>query len=147
MPAYFRSDPRIVDKSRLRKNPQIRRICDVEKRSDPLRFPSTMKSPAVVNYAPEKGAVEICEVVRPEIGATGVLREVANLDVRGSDRHEGTADLFSPVNTPVVPRQESRSGSLRCSPAGNLACDGSSQASGRSQSGTRPLKQCLQAKL
>ena len=35
-----------------------------------------MKSAAVVNYAPEKGSVEIREIERPEIGPEDVLLEV-----------------------------------------------------------------------
>ena len=34
---------------------------------------------AVVNYAPEKGSVEIREITRPEIGEEDVLLEVVNV--------------------------------------------------------------------
>ena len=61
-----------------------------------------MKSAAVVNYAPEKGSVEIREVERPSIGPDDVLLEVANVGVCGSDLHQWTADHSWPVNYPVV---------------------------------------------
>lgn len=61
-----------------------------------------MKSPAVVNYAPEKGSVEIREVPRPQIGGDQVLLEVANVGVCGSDLHQWTGDHSWPVNYPVV---------------------------------------------
>lgn len=61
-----------------------------------------MKSPAVVNYAPEKGAVEIREIDQPEIGEEDVLLEVSRVGVCGSDLHQWTADHSWPVNYPVV---------------------------------------------
>ena len=61
-----------------------------------------MKFPAVVNYAPEKGSVEIREVPKPLIGEEDVLVEVANVGVCGSDLHQWTADHSWPVNYPVV---------------------------------------------
>ncbi len=61
-----------------------------------------MSSAAVVNYAPEKGCVEIREIERPEIGDEDVLLEVANVGVCGSDLHQWTADHSWPVNYPVV---------------------------------------------
>lgn len=61
-----------------------------------------MKSPAVVNFAPEKGSVEIREIGKPEIGPDDVLLEVANVGVCGSDLHQWTADHSWPVNYPVV---------------------------------------------
>ena len=61
-----------------------------------------MKSPAVVNYAPEKGSVEIREIAKPEIGEEDILLEVANVGVCGSDLHQWTADHSWPVNYPVV---------------------------------------------
>lgn len=61
-----------------------------------------MKSIAVVNFAPEKGSVEIREVPVPTIGAEEVLLEVANVGVCGSDLHQWTADHSWPVNYPVV---------------------------------------------
>ncbi len=61
-----------------------------------------MKSIGVVNYAPEKGSVEIREVDKPEIGEEDVLLEVANVGVCGSDLHQWTADHSWPVNYPVV---------------------------------------------
>lgn len=57
---------------------------------------------AVVNFAPEKGSVEIREVEKPEIGEEDVLLEVANVGVCGSDLHQWTADHSWPVNYPVV---------------------------------------------
>lgn len=61
-----------------------------------------MKSAAVVNYAPEKGSVEIREIERPVIGEEDVLLEVAYVGVCGSDLHQWTADHSWPVNYPVV---------------------------------------------
>ena len=61
-----------------------------------------MKSAAVVNYAPEKGSVEIRELEQPEIGPDDVLIEVANVGICGSDLHQWTADHSWPVNYPVV---------------------------------------------
>jgi L-iditol 2-dehydrogenase len=61
-----------------------------------------MKSSAVVNFAPEKGSVEIREIDKPEIGEEDVLLEVANVGVCGSDLHQWTADHSWPVNYPVV---------------------------------------------
>lgn len=61
-----------------------------------------MKSLAVVNFAPEKGSVELREILRPEIGEEDVLLEVANVGVCGSDLHQWTADHSWPVNYPVV---------------------------------------------
>jgi len=60
------------------------------------------KSPAVVNYAPEKGSVEVRELVKPEIGEEDVLLEVVNVGVCGSDLHQWSADHSWPVNYPVV---------------------------------------------
>ena len=40
-----------------------------------------MKSAAVVNFAPEKGSVEIREIEKPSIGPEDVLLEVANVGV------------------------------------------------------------------
>ena len=57
---------------------------------------------AVVNYAPEKGSVEIREITRPEIGEEDVLLEVVNVGVCGSDLHQWTSDHSWPVNYPVV---------------------------------------------
>ena len=61
-----------------------------------------MKSAAVVNYAPEKGSVEIREIPKPTIGEDEVLLEVANVGVCGSDLHQWTADHSWQVNYPVV---------------------------------------------
>ncbi len=61
-----------------------------------------MKSAAVVNYAPEKGSVEIREIERPSIGEEDILLEVANVGVCGSDLHQWTSDHSWPVNYPVV---------------------------------------------
>lgn len=61
-----------------------------------------MNQPAVVNYAPEKGSVELREVPRPEIGAEDVLLEVGAVGVCGSDLHQWTADHSWPVNYPVI---------------------------------------------
>ncbi|SHF06547.1 alcohol dehydrogenase/L-iditol 2-dehydrogenase [Fodinibius roseus] len=61
-----------------------------------------MKSAAVVNYAPEKGAVELREVDQPSIGGEDVLLDVSHVGVCGSDLHQWTADHSWPVNYPVV---------------------------------------------
>jgi alcohol dehydrogenase/L-iditol 2-dehydrogenase len=61
-----------------------------------------MKSLAVVNYAPEKGSVEIREIEKPTIGDEDVLLQVANVGVCGSDLHQWTSDHSWPVNYPVV---------------------------------------------
>lgn len=61
-----------------------------------------MKSAAVVNYAPEKGSVEVREIQKPTIGDDDILLEVANVGVCGSDLHQWTADHSWPVNYPVV---------------------------------------------
>ncbi|MEO6948626.1 MAG: zinc-binding dehydrogenase [Ginsengibacter sp.] len=61
-----------------------------------------MKSTAVVNFAPEKGSVEIREIDKPSIGEDDVLLEVSNVGVCGSDLHQWTADHSWPVNYPVV---------------------------------------------
>ena len=61
-----------------------------------------MKAAAVVNFAPEKGSVEIREIEQPSIGPDDVLLEVANVGVCGSDLHQWTADHSWPVNYPVV---------------------------------------------
>ncbi|MGB5555285.1 MAG: zinc-binding dehydrogenase [Flavobacteriaceae bacterium] len=60
------------------------------------------KAIAVVNFAPEKGSVEIREIARPVIGEEDVLLEVANVGVCGSDLHQWTSDHSWPVNYPVV---------------------------------------------
>jgi len=61
-----------------------------------------MKSAAVVNFAPEKGSVEIREITKPDIGDEDILLQVANVGVCGSDLHQWTADHSWPVNYPVV---------------------------------------------
>lgn len=61
-----------------------------------------MKSAAVVNYAPEKGSVELREISKPGIGDEEVLLEVANVGVCGSDLHQWTGEHSWPVNYPVV---------------------------------------------
>lgn len=61
-----------------------------------------MNIPAVVNYAPEKGSVELREIKRPDIGEEDVLLEVGNVGVCGSDLHQWTAQHSWPVNYPVV---------------------------------------------
>ncbi|WP_425235890.1 zinc-binding dehydrogenase [Ulvibacterium sp.] len=61
-----------------------------------------MKSAAVVNFAPEKGSVEIREISKPTIGEDDVLLKVSHVGVCGSDLHQWTADHSWPVNYPVV---------------------------------------------
>ena len=48
-----------------------------------------MKNAAVVNFAIEKGSVEIREIEKPVIGEDDILLEVANVGVCGSDLHPG----------------------------------------------------------
>jgi L-iditol 2-dehydrogenase len=60
------------------------------------------KSAAVVNFAPEKGSVELREIEKPDIGEEDVLLEVVNVGVCGSDLHQWTSDHSWPVNYPVV---------------------------------------------
>ena len=62
----------------------------------------TINSAAVVNYAPEKGSVEIREIPRPQIGEDDVLLEVSHVGVCGSDLHQWTASHSWTVNYPVV---------------------------------------------
>jgi L-iditol 2-dehydrogenase len=57
---------------------------------------------AVVNFAPEPGAVELRDVPRPAIGPDDVLLEVAAVGVCGSDLHQWTAQHSWPVNYPVT---------------------------------------------
>jgi alcohol dehydrogenase/L-iditol 2-dehydrogenase len=59
-------------------------------------------SAAVVNFAPEKGSVELREIALPAIGEDDVLLEVVNVGVCGSDLHQWTSDHSWPVNYPVV---------------------------------------------
>lgn len=63
---------------------------------------TNIKSAAVINYAPEKGSVEIRELTKPQIGEEDVLLEVVNVGVCGSDLHQWTSDHSWPVNYPVV---------------------------------------------
>ncbi|HSR60045.1 MAG TPA: zinc-binding dehydrogenase [Robiginitalea sp.] len=56
----------------------------------------------VVNYAPEKGSVELRELEIPSFGDDDVLLQVENVGVCGSDLHQWTADHSWPVNYPVV---------------------------------------------
>src|ERR1700683_2883565 len=60
------------------------------------------KSAAVVNFAPEKGSVELREIALPDFGDDDVLLEVANVGVCGSDLHQWKSDHSWPVNYPVV---------------------------------------------
>jgi len=59
-------------------------------------------NPAVVNFAEEKGSVEIREIPKPIIGEEDVLIEVANVGVCGSDLHQWTSSHSWKVNYPVV---------------------------------------------
>lgn len=61
-----------------------------------------MSAPAVVNFAPDPGSVELRELPIPDIGDEDVLLEVSNVGVCGSDLHQWTADHSWPVNYPVV---------------------------------------------
>ena len=50
------------------------------------------QNPAVVNFAPAKGSVELRDIELPTIGDEDVLLEVMNVGVCGSDLHQWTAD-------------------------------------------------------
>lgn len=63
---------------------------------------TTKMMPAVVNFAPEKGSVELRELDRPTIGSSDVLLKVAAVGVCGSDLHQWTSSHSWPVNYPVV---------------------------------------------
>ena len=55
-----------------------------------------MKSAAVVNFAPEKGSVEIREIEKPTIGAEDVLLEVVGERVlRRTPCHAGDSRWFT----------------------------------------------------
>jgi L-iditol 2-dehydrogenase len=57
---------------------------------------------AVINFAPEKGSVELREIAKPVIGEEDVLLEVVNVGVCGSDLHQWSATHSWPVNYPIV---------------------------------------------
>ncbi len=59
-------------------------------------------NPAVINFAPQKHAVELRPFPIPQIGEADVLLEVAAVGVCGSDLHQWTADHSWHVNYPVV---------------------------------------------
>jgi alcohol dehydrogenase/L-iditol 2-dehydrogenase len=61
-----------------------------------------MKSPAVVNYAPEPHSVELREFSRPEPGPEDVILAVEAVGVCGSDLHQWTSSHSWKVNYPVV---------------------------------------------
>jgi alcohol dehydrogenase/L-iditol 2-dehydrogenase len=61
-----------------------------------------MKSPAVVNFAPEAGSVELREFSRPEPGPEDVILAVEAVGVCGSDLHQWHSSHSWPVNYPVV---------------------------------------------
>lgn len=61
-----------------------------------------MTIPAVVNFENKKGAVELREIDKPEIGDEDVLLQVKAVSVCGSDLHQWEACHGWPVNYPVV---------------------------------------------
>lgn len=61
-----------------------------------------MKVPAVVNYAPQPGAVELREIEVPAPAEDEVLLDVAAVSVCGSDVHQWQARNSWPVRHPVV---------------------------------------------
>jgi alcohol dehydrogenase/L-iditol 2-dehydrogenase len=63
---------------------------------------SHVKEPAVVNYGPEPGAVEVREIPVPPPGEDEVLLEVRAVSVCGSDVHQWKAVNSWPVRHPVV---------------------------------------------
>jgi alcohol dehydrogenase/L-iditol 2-dehydrogenase len=58
--------------------------------------------PAVVNYAPDEGAVELREVAVPTIGEEDVLLRVGAVGVCGSDVHQYLGRQSWRVNHPVI---------------------------------------------
>ncbi len=58
--------------------------------------------PAVVNFGPEPGNVDVRSVPIPELGAHDVLLEVGYVGVCGSDLHQWSASHSWPVNYPVT---------------------------------------------
>ena len=63
-------------------------------------MPNTM--PAVVNFAPESGSVELREVPIPEFGEEDVLMKVHAVGICGSDVHQWQGSHSWPVNYPCV---------------------------------------------
>jgi alcohol dehydrogenase/L-iditol 2-dehydrogenase len=61
-----------------------------------------LKEPAIVNYGPEPGAVELREIAVPDPGEDEVLLEVRAVSVCGSDVHQWRAKNSWPVRHPVV---------------------------------------------
>jgi len=61
-----------------------------------------MKSPAVVNFAPEPHSVELREFSRPEPGPEDIILAVEAVGVCGSDLHQWTSTHSWKVNYPVV---------------------------------------------
>lgn len=61
-----------------------------------------MKVPAVVNYAPQPGAVELREIEVADPAEDEVLLDVAAVSVCGSDVHQWQARNSWPVRHPVV---------------------------------------------
>lgn len=61
-----------------------------------------MNTPAVVNFGPEPGAVEVREVTVPAPDEDEVLLDVAAVSVCGSDVHQWQALQSWPVRHPVV---------------------------------------------
>ena len=61
-----------------------------------------MKVPAVVNYGPEPGAVELREIAIPPPAEDEVLLDVRAVSVCGSDVHQWQARNSWPVRHPVV---------------------------------------------
>ncbi|MCA9038775.1 MAG: zinc-binding dehydrogenase [Planctomycetaceae bacterium] len=62
----------------------------------------TMTEPAVINYGPEPGAVELRDFTPPEIGDDDILMEVGAVGVCGSDLHQWQSLHSWNVNYPIV---------------------------------------------
>lgn len=60
------------------------------------------RMPAVVNYAPEPGSVELRELVPPDIGHQDVLLKVEAASICGSDLHQWHGTHSWKVNYPVT---------------------------------------------
>lgn len=65
-----------------------------------MTLPQTM--PALVNYAPEAGSVELRDVDVPAIGASDVLLAVEAVGICGSDLHQWQNSHSWPVNYPCT---------------------------------------------
>ncbi|MCP4846898.1 MAG: alcohol dehydrogenase catalytic domain-containing protein [Verrucomicrobiaceae bacterium] len=61
-----------------------------------------MSQPAIVNFSPEAGSVELREVPDPEMVSGEILLKVGAVGVCGSDLHQWQSTHSWPVNYPVI---------------------------------------------